>query len=354
MLNDALHRSYIEQIVEQVAHRHQLSQNEKNQLCNIVLESLSRKVRIPDQHKEAFHDATVMLQSAGYLDCNQEMRSAKDRGAGIGWTNPPTGHAGQERRRYPRLVVNWPLTINTPGGPVAGVMKDISAGGAFVRGQESFQLDAQLSLTDIHLRSSKLRLSIGAKVIRSSIHYIDDETVSLGMGVRFTRLSAEAQKLIATLISGYARDEIFGPRTDLERPTSKNNQRAETESQLVRLEIDPISYPLVGLSYRNHADDDLEAHVSFSRELWINTARACGQIAYGMGTSSSKKVRAALSLMAERILSEIEAEDKRLRYKESYEAFFNSVVEIYNQKDLDRVRRSQMIHDLARQVKLQP
>ena len=354
MLNDALPRSYVEQIVEQVAHRHQLSQNEKNQLCNLVFESLSRKIRIPDQHKEAFHEATVMLQSAGYLDRNQEMRSAAVRGAGMGWTNSPTGYAAQERRRYPRLEVNWPLTINTPQGPVAGVMKDISVGGAFVRGHESFQLDEELSLTDIHLRSSKLRLSIGANVIRSSTHYIDDETVSLGMGVRFTRLSAEAQKLISTLISGYARDEIFGPRTDLKRSISKNNQRTEPASQSVKLEIDPISYPLVGLSYRSKAGDDLEAHISFSRELWTNTARACGQIAYGMGTSSSKKVRAALSLMAERILSEIEAEDKRLKYKASYETFFSSIVEIYNRKDIDTVRKGQMIHDLALQVKLQP
>ncbi len=354
MLNDALPRSYIEQIVEQVAHRHQLSQNQRNQLCSLVFESLSRRIHIPDQHKEAFHDATVMLQSAGYLDRNQELRSATARGAGMGWTNSPTGHATQERRRYPRLEVNWPLTINTPQGPVAGVMKDISAGGAFVSGQESFQLDEELSLTDIHLRSSKLRLSIAANVIRSSTHYIDDETVSLGMGVRFSRLSTEAQKLISTLVSGYGRDEIFGPRTDLKRSTSKNNQRAEPESQSVKLEIDPTSYPLVGLSYRSHADDDLQVNVSFSRELWINTAKACGQIAYGTGTSSSKNLRAALSLMAERILSEIEAEDRRLRYKVTYEAFFNTIVEIYNQKDLDRVRKGQMIHDLARQMKLQP
>jgi hypothetical protein len=71
-----------------------------------------------------------------------------------------------------------------------------------------------------------------------------------------------------------------------------------------------------------------------------------------MGTFSSKKVRDALSLMAEGILSQIEAEDKRLRYKAAYEDFFDSVVEIYNSKDFDKVRKGQLIHQKAAQLKL--
>jgi len=122
----------------------------------------------------------------------------------------------------------------------------------------------------------------------------------------------------------------------------------------VKLEIEPSSYPQVKLLWRSQGEnDDLETNVSFSRELWIITARACEQIVSGMGPSSSKKLREALSLMVARITSEIEAEDKRSRYQTAYEAFFDSVVEIYNRKDFAKARKGQRIHDMASQVKLQ-
>jgi len=350
----ALRRNYVDQVVEQVAHRHQLSQKEKDLLRNLVFESLSAEVRVPEEHEEAFHDVTVMLQSARHLNLDQKMRSSTVHRDGVYRTKSPIGHPIREKRRHPRVEVNWPLTIRTPQGPVAAVMKDISASGAFVCGREFFQLREEFPLTNIHVRSSRLRLSVGAKVIRSNIHYINDETVSLGMGVRFTGLSAEARNLISTLISGREKDENLVRRTEETYPASKNDKRLEPDSQLVKFEIEPSSYPQVKLFWRSQGeDDDLETNVSFSRELWIITARACEQIVSGMGTSSSKKLRAALSLMAARIASEIEAEDKRSRCQTAYEAFFDSVVEIYNRKDFPKARKGQRIHDMASQVKLQ-
>jgi len=350
----ALHRNYVEQVVEQVAHRHQFSQKEKDLLRYLVLESLSGEVRVPQEHAEAFHDATVMLQSAGHLNLVQKMRRGTVHRAGVDRTKSPTGHPIREKRRHPRVEVNWPLTIKTPQGPVAAVMKDISAGGAFVCGREFFQLHEEFPLTNIHVRSSRLRLSVGAKVIRSNIHYLDDETVSLGMGLRFTRLSAEARNLISTLVSGREKDESLFLRTDATYPASKNDMRLEPDSQLVKFEIDPSWYPQVKLFWRSQGeDDDLETNVSFPRELWIITARACEQIVAAMGPSSSKKLNEALSLMAARITSEIEGEDKRSRYLRTYEAFFDSVVEIYNRKDLAKALKGQRIHDMASQVKLQ-
>lgn len=350
----ALRRNYVDQVVEQVAHRHQLSQKEKYLLRNLVFESLSAEVSVPEEHEEAFHDATVMLQSARHLNLDQEMRRSTVHRDGVDRTKSPTGDPIREKRGHPRVEVNWPLTIKTPKGPVAAVMKDISASGAFVCGREFFQLHEEFPLTNIHVRSSRLRLSVGAKVIRSNIHYINDKTVSLGMGVRFTRLSAEARNLISTLVSGREKDESLVRRTEVTYPASKNDKKLEPDSQLVKFEIEPSSYPQVKLFWRSQGeDDDLETNVSFSRELWIITARACEQIVSGMGTSSSKKVRAALSLMAARITSEIEAEDKRSRYQTAYEAFFDSVVEIYNRKDFAKARKGQRILDMASQVKLQ-
>jgi hypothetical protein len=57
--------------------------------------------------------------------------------------------------------------------------------------------------------------------------------------------------------------------------------------------------------------------------------------------------------MADQIMTEIDAEDRRSQYKESYESFFNFVVEINKRTDLNRVRKAQLIHDKACQIQLQ-
>ncbi len=349
----ALRKSHIENIVEQVAHRHQLSQTGKNLLRDLVFDSLSKKVQVPEQQQEAFHDAIVMLQSAGHLNRDQETRSGRIQKSQIDQAKPSISHGTEEKRHFPRVTIDWPLTIKTPQGPVAGIMKDISASGAFVCGREAFKLNHQYPLANLHVRSSRLRLSIGAKVIRSNIHYIDDERVSLGMGVRFTRLSSEARKLIFALVSDQAKYETSDYRTNSTYPVIENNMRLEPDGRSVKFEVEPSSYPMVKLYCRSQSeDDDLEISVPLSRELWIHTARACEQIISGMDASSARKVNEALSLMAERILFEIQAEDKRLRYKATYEDFFDSVIEIYSRKDFDNARKGQMIHEVAGQVKL--
>ena len=275
----ALRKSHIDKIVEQVAHRHQLSQTGKDRLRDLVFDSLSKKVHVPENQQEAFHDAIVMLQSTGHLNYDQDMRSGRIQKVQIGPAKPLTTRGTQEKRRFPRVEVDWPLTIKTPQGPVAGVMKDISASGALVCGREALKLNNEFSLTNLHVRSSKLRLSIGAKVIRSNIHYIDNQNVSLDMGVRFTRLSSEARKLIFTLVSGHAEYEDSGRSTNSTYPVSKHNERLEPDGRSVKFEIEPTSYPMVKLYCRSQSeDDDLETKVSFSRELWIHAARACEQL----------------------------------------------------------------------------
>jgi hypothetical protein len=110
---------------------------------------------------------------------------------------------------------------------------------------------------------------------------------------------------------------------------------------------------LHGKQQREYENDALETDVSFPKELWMNLARACDVVAHGMDAFSSPKVQKALNLMADKIIAEIDAEDRRSRYKELYESFFDFVVEINKRTDLDRVRKAQLIHDKACQFQLQ-
>ncbi len=262
----------------------------------------------------------------------------------------------KENRQHPRVKVNWPVTINTPQGPIAGVTKNISAGGAFVCIRKSLKLDEELLLSNSPVRPWMPRLSIGAKVTRQNVAKLDDETLSLNMGVQFTRLSAEARKRISEHVSTHLRREGLESETDLEQPIGEESKISEENSQSVRIEIRPSLYPMIklhGKQQREYEDDELETAVSFPRELWMNLARACDEVAYGMDASSSLKLQQALGLMADKIITEIDAEDRRSQYKKSYESFFNFVVEINKRTDLDGVRKAQLIHDKACQIQLQ-
>ena len=130
----------------------------------------------------------------------------------------------------------------------------------------------------------------------------------------------------------------------------------ELDSSSMKLEIKPISYPVMELSLRNGSeqeDDFLETEVTFPREFWLSLADMLKEGAKGMGPFGSQGVKSGLNRMSQRILAEIEAENRRLQFKETYESFVNFVVQINSRTDLDDVRKGQIIHDMARKLKLE-
>jgi hypothetical protein len=262
----------------------------------------------------------------------------------------------KENRQHPRVKANWPVIINTPQEPIAGVTKNISAGGALICILKPFKSDEELLFSKSPVHPSMSRLSIGAKVTRHDIEKLDNENFSLNMGVQFTKLSSEARKLISEHVSTYLKREGLKSRTDLEQKISEESKMPEKNSMAVGIEIRPKLYPMIkihGKEQSEYGRDALETDVSFPRELWENIAKTCDEIAHGMGAFNSPKVRKTLTLMADRIMAEIDAEARRLRYKESYESFLDLVEAISNRADLDRVQKGQLIHEKACQIQLQ-
>jgi hypothetical protein len=86
----------------------------------------------------------------------------------------------------------------------------------------------------------------------------------------------------------------------------------------------------------------------------MNMANSCKEVAGSMGAFTSQNIVSGLNLMHQTILLEIAAEDRRLKYQEAYESLVDFVFEINNRTDLDKVRKGQMIHDRACELKLQP
>ena len=130
----------------------------------------------------------------------------------------------------------------------------------------------------------------------------------------------------------------------------------ELDSSSMKLEIRPISYPAMEISLKNgseHEDDLLETEVTLPREFWMSLADTLKEGAKGMGAFGSQMIISGLNRISQGILAEIEAEDRRLQFKDTYEAFTNFVVQINNRTDLDDVRKGQIIHDMARKLKLE-
>ncbi len=128
----------------------------------------------------------------------------------------------------------------------------------------------------------------------------------------------------------------------------------EGESSAVKFKIKPKAYPLITLCLnKQHEDDMLETEVAFPQEFWIDLAKNCKEVAASMGAFRSQKIVSGLNAMSEKITAEIDAENKRSRYRDAYEFLADFVFEIHNRADLDKVRKGQMIHDKACQLKLQ-
>ena len=130
----------------------------------------------------------------------------------------------------------------------------------------------------------------------------------------------------------------------------------ELDSSSMKLEIKPISYPVMEISLKNgseHEDDFLETEVTFPREFWLSLVDTLKEGATGMGAFGSQGVISGLNRMSQRIMAEIKAEDRRLQFKETYESFTNFVVQINSRTDLDDVRKGQIIHDMAHKLKLE-
>ena len=188
---------------------------------------------------------------------------------------------------------------------------------------------------------------------KSDVQCNDSEVVY--HGARFTRIFEEDQELINPSVSQQIQDGSILRRTDLLGRNRKESSIEQGSNQSVVLKFEAASYPTIRLyiiEKRGDKHDELKTEVSFPRKFWVNLSDVCRQMTDNMESYSSGTLRAALDLMSQRIMAEIEAEDKRLRNKEEYEILADSVAQIVNRVDLDKARKGQMVYDIACRLQL--
>ncbi len=99
----------------------------------------------------------------------------------------------QERRRFKRAEIKWPIKIQSALGPIEGELKDISVGGAFIDCEQI--LDPGDSITVAIFIPDHSPLKIIAEVMWTCMAFPH------GMGVQFMKISQEDSEFLAQAIS---------------------------------------------------------------------------------------------------------------------------------------------------------
>ena len=102
-----------------------------------------------------------------------------------------------ERRKHPRVIVNWPVVVNIPRGSLEGEVKDISVGGVCILCPEKPSSEQSFSIL---LKPSEQRsISTVGEKVWSDTFDIGYGTI-FGIGIRFTNISAADRQYIAKLV----------------------------------------------------------------------------------------------------------------------------------------------------------
>ena len=107
---------------------------------------------------------------------------------------------GKEKRKHPRVKVKWPVTVMTSDGDANGIVENISSGGAYISARKMLSNNDLIVMGVLGLKRELLW--IGAEVVRTDIATTTKpEQAAVGLGVRFTTVSAEDYQFLKNLIS---------------------------------------------------------------------------------------------------------------------------------------------------------
>ncbi|MGE5312201.1 MAG: hypothetical protein ACM3MN_10710, partial [Nitrospirota bacterium] len=122
----------------------------------------------------------------------------------------------------------------------------------------------------------------------------------------------------------------------------------------IELVIDPCVYPVAKLVWAEATSQNgvFQATIPLRREAWGDIANYCREQAERLQVLGPDDLAITWNRLAEFIMSEITAEEKRQKNREAYASFADFVATISARTNIDKARRAQMIHDKACQLKL--
>ena len=109
-------------------------------------------------------------------------------------------NVGEEKRKHPRVDINWPVSIETAHGTIAAEVKNISLGGAFICCKKPLQLREVFRMTMIGPENEPVIAT--AQVAWSNANVPEEKVINRGMGVRFIKMSDRHIQLVRQISQG--------------------------------------------------------------------------------------------------------------------------------------------------------
>jgi len=109
------------------------------------------------------------------------------------------------RRRYPRAELRWPIVIKNNRGTIVGETKNIGVDGAFLFCPEPLKKREALRL--FIMAPDRRALEILARVMWSNQNGSEEDVPPLGMGVRFEGISDEDRDFVSNLVSDHLKKQ---------------------------------------------------------------------------------------------------------------------------------------------------
>jgi len=122
----------------------------------------------------------------------------------------------------------------------------------------------------------------------------------------------------------------------------------------IQLMIDPRGYPVARLVWAQAAfqDELSQATIPLRKEVWLDVAGYCQQHAERLEVLGQGELAETCRRVADLIMDEITADEKRQRNRDIYASFADFISTISVRTDIDKARKAQIIHDKACQLKL--
>jgi hypothetical protein len=261
-----------------------------------------------------------------------------------------------ERRSHQRANVGWPLTIRSFRGAMRGKMKDVSCGGAFICANDRLHLQEVFSVTLDQWFMSSRALSAVVRVVRLDIHGMGGDDYPYGAAVKFCRLSSHNRGFLSALSAISTEFSGIAPSIQTTEQEKKRGRIMQKEKNGVRIVVDPESYPAIKIVWMDRQGQEEAIHeetAPLNKDFWSHLERECRDRSSEIDVSSGNNLAGNLTLFADLIRNEIDAEERRERNRSVYEYFADFVSTIVDRTDLDKIRKAQIIHDKAEELQLQ-
>lgn len=105
----------------------------------------------------------------------------------------------RDRRRHPRVDVDWPAVVQHTQGGIVAEMENIGANGAFIRCEKPLRPKESFKLHIV--APNHTTLSARAEVAWLQVFCSEDDVPPCGMGIRFTRASRSVRQYIQGFIA---------------------------------------------------------------------------------------------------------------------------------------------------------